>query len=408
MEETVLNEDAMEVKYGIKKAETPYLPEEARYQAERLEVLDNHFLGMIRKKELISGSYCLTRDNKIFADNAMGRLSFDENDGRLFQPDTIFRIASITKLFTAVAILKLFEDGKIRLDQSVGDFLEEFHTPPYNKINIAHLLTHTSGLIEDQGAHENKYYQKWWKSLKEDEGEKWVEAVLSIGMPNNLGKEWAYSTVGYMILGEIITRVSGTYCHDYIQNNIITPCEMTDTCFGLRMEFLERYNSPTPWALKDINKLRNSEKDNNAEEKEKGGWDKIPETGSGIYSTCRDLTKFGNMLLNNGIYNGKRIIGRKAIEAMRKVHTAPEVKSYCWGEPGTPHPFGLGPEIIQENCLTQLATPGTIYHEGFGTCCLMIDFKENFVAAWTAQFYEGDWYAHALRNVTSIIWSGIE
>jgi serine-type D-Ala-D-Ala carboxypeptidase len=406
MEETILKENVIRLEGDIKKVETSYSPENARYQAERLEVLNKHFLEMIQKKEIVSGSYCLTRDNKIFADIAMGRLSFDVKDERPFKPDTIFRIASVTKLFTAVAILKLFEDGRIRLDQSVGEFLEEFNAPPYNKINIAHLLTHTSGLIEDQGAHENKYYQKWWESLKEDEGEKWVEAVLKKGMPNDLGKEWAYSTVGYMILGEVITRVSGIFCNDYIQKFIIDPCEMIDTSFGVRKEFAERYNSPTPWSLKDIEKLRNGEE--NEKEKEKSVWDKIPQTGGGIYSTCRDLTKFGTMLLNNGIYNGKRVIGRKALETMRKVHTHPEVKSYCWGDTGAPHPYGLGTEIIQENCLSQLVTPGTICHEGFGTCCLMIDFKENFVAAWSSQFYEGDWYAHALRNVASIIWSGLE
>jgi CubicO group peptidase (beta-lactamase class C family) len=357
---------------------------------------------MIAKKELVSGSYCLSRENKIFADTAMGKLSFIEEDERPFKPDTIFRIASITKLFTAVAILKLFEDCIIRLDQSVGEILEECNTPPFNKITIVNLLTHTSGLIEDEGAHENKYYEGWWKNLKEDEADKWVEAVLKKGMPNDLGKEWAYSSVGYMILGEVITRASGTFANEYIEKYIIAPCEMTDTCFGRRAEWIERYNSPTEWVLKGIQELKEGK------DEEKNDREKIPGTGGGIYSTCRDLIKFGTMLLNNGSYNGKRIIGRKALETMRRVHTDKDVKSYCWGDSGTPHPYGLGPEIIQENCTSQLVTPGTICHEGFGTCCLMIDYKEQFVAAWSSQFYAGNWYAHALRNVASIMWSGLE
>lgn len=386
----------------IMKADTPFLPEEAGYQGERLDVLNQHFLTMIEKKELISGSYCLSHDNKVFVNAAMGRLSIDEADERPFLPDTIFRIASITKLFTAVAILKLFEDGKLRLDQCVGEFIEEFNTPPFNKINLVHLLTHTSGLIEDEGAHENKYYEGWWKSLKEDEAHKWIEAALKKGMPNDLGIEWAYSSIGFSILGEVITRVSGMFCHDYIQKNIIDPCEMTDTCFGRKPEFITRYNIPSEWHQKEIKDLESGNYGKS------GGWEKIPSTGGGLFSTCNDLIKFGTMLINNGTYNGKRIIGRKALEMMRKVHTHPDVKSYCWGDTGNPHPYGLGPEIIQEKCHSQLVTPGTICHEGYGTCCIMIDFKEKFVAAWSAQFYPNQWYAHALRNVANIMWSGIE
>ncbi|BCN31498.1 serine hydrolase domain-containing protein [Anaeromicropila herbilytica] len=390
------------MKNQIIKADTPYTLDEVRYQKERLDVLNNHFLKMIEKKELVSGSYCISRDNKIFADVAMGKLSFKEEDERAFEPNSIFQIASVTKLFTAVAILKLFEDGKLRLDQSVGDFIEEMNTPPYNKIHVAHLLTHTSGLVEDQGAHEDKYYVPWWSLIDEDEPIKWIEAVLKKGMPNEIGREWAYSSVGYLLLGEVIARVSGESSSDYIQKYIIDPCEMTDTCFGRRYELIDRYNSPTERVRKDIERLR-SEKIC-----EQNKWDIIPKTGGGIFSTSRDLVKFGTMLLNDGMYNGKRIIGRKALETMRKVHTHPEVKSYCWGDTGVPHPYGLGPEIMQEGCLSQLVTPGTIYHEGFGTCCLMVDYEEKVVAAWASQFYEGDWYAHALRNVANIIWSGIE
>jgi serine-type D-Ala-D-Ala carboxypeptidase len=384
------------------KADTPFSPKEAGYQEERLDVLHGHFLNMIEKKELVSSSYCLSRNNKVFAEAAMGSFCYDEKDERPFTPDTIFRIASITKVFTAIAMLKLVEDGKMRLDQSLGDFIEEFNTPPYNKINCVHLLTHTSGIIEDQGAHENKYYEGWWETLKDGQVDKWIEAVLKKGLQNTPGKEWAYSSVGYAILGEVITRVSGMFCHDYIEKYIIEPCEMTETCFGMKIEYVDRYNIRTAWNAEGIEKLKAGEKEDGE------GWDKIPSTGGGLYSTCRDLIKFGNMILNNGVYNGKRVIGRKALEAMRRIHTSPEVQDFCWGAQGVYRPYGLGPDVFIESNISQLITPGTISHEGFGACCIMIDKKENFTAVWTSQFYDGDWHAHALRNVASIIWSGLE
>lgn len=119
--------------------ETPFKPEDVGYDGERLKVLDEHFKTMMDKKEIISGSYCLSKDNKVFVDNALGKFSYEEEDERPFTPDTIFSIASITKVFTAVAILKLVEDGKIRLDQPVAEIIEEFNVPPYKDVMIVHL-----------------------------------------------------------------------------------------------------------------------------------------------------------------------------------------------------------------------------------------------------------------------------
>ncbi len=121
------------------------------YDPARIEAVNNHFRDLIEKKKIISANYCMARDGKVFVDAAIGRLSYREDDTREVQPDTIQGIASITKLFTAVAIWQLVEDGKIRVDQKVGEFIEEFATPPFNEISIAHLLSHTSGLQADSG-----------------------------------------------------------------------------------------------------------------------------------------------------------------------------------------------------------------------------------------------------------------
>lgn len=386
---------------NVIKKETPFTPEEAGYEAERLEVLNHHFQEMVDKKELISGSYCLSHEGKVFADNALGSLSYEEEDTRLFEPDTIFRIASITKVFTAIAILKLVEDGRIRLDQPVGEILEEFNTPPYNDIQIMHLLTHTSGLSADWGVHTNKYEMGWWEYLDKEQPETWYTAVLKKGMRNAPGKEWSYSSVGFMILGEIISRVSHVHCHTFIEENIIKPCEMTDTSFEFQVEQLHRYNIRTKHTKERFIALKEGTY-------EKDFWDSyLPSTGGGIFSTCRDISKFGNMILNYGTYNGKRVIGRKAIEAMRRTHTKPDVQDFCWGSKGNYRSYGLGPDVFSSSNESMLITPGTISHEGAGACSFMVDFEEKFVAVWTCQFYEPDWHIHALRNVASIIWSGI-
>lgn len=384
--------------------EVPYTPEEAEYRGERLEILNDHFQKMLDDKIVLSGSYCLSRNNKVFADNALGNLSCEDGDNRPFKPDTIFGIASITKLFTAVAILKLVEDGKMRLDQPVCEFIEEFNSPPYNGIQIIHLLTHTSGLLTDGGAHEDKYYTGWWEYVTEENvNEQWITAVLKKGLRTQPGAEWSYSSVGYMLLGEIITRVSGVFCNDYIMENIVKPCEMFDTSFKLSDESRKRHNLRTASSVKHYNEYTKGEqplKDDN--------WSKLPSTGGGLHSTCRDLVKFGQMILNNGMFNGKRIIGRKALEAMLRDQTDPSVKDWCWGAPGWHRKYGAGPDLISQYVnKSQIISDHVMAHEGYGTCCIMVDPSEQFVAVWASQYHEDEWHAQALRNVASIIWSGI-
>ena len=77
-------------------------------------------------------------------------MNYSDRGGKKLRPDSVFAIASITKIFTAVAILKLVEDGMMTLDQFVGDFIPEFKAEPFNKIKVLHLLNHTSGLIPDR------------------------------------------------------------------------------------------------------------------------------------------------------------------------------------------------------------------------------------------------------------------
>ncbi len=382
---------------------TPFTPADAGYNSERLTVLNDHFQAMFEKKEIQGASYCLARDGKIFASTAVGKFSFRDTDERLLKPDTIHRIYSITKLFCAVAIFQLVEDGEMRLDQPVGDFIEEFKAPPFNKINVAHLLMHTSGLHADWGCFDNKYYKSAWDFIEAANKKKdtnWIAAALSSGVAVEPGVEWRYCSFGYIILGEIITRVSGVFAHDFIMERIVKPCEMWDTSFEPILEKADRCVIRNEHYEKHLASLLKGEK------RDRGIWDKIPATWNGLLSTTGDLVKFGNMLVQNGTYNGKRVIGRKAIEKMTTVHTAPNIKDFCWNSGGVYHRCGLGPDM--KNNLANLYSLETYYHEGYGSCSLTIDPKERLVAVWFVPFVEDTWLGHGLLNVSAIMWSGLE
>ena len=135
-------------------------------------------------------------------------------------------------------------------------------------------------------------------------------------------------------------------------------------------------------------------------------WSKVPSTGGGLFSTASDLVKFGTMLLQNGTYNGNRVLSRKAIEKMTALAIEPTVLDYCWEAGGLPHPYGLGPEL---RCnWNNMFTPGTFYHEGAGSCSLLIDPKEKLVAAWFVPYLPaGSWYPQGLYHAANIMWSGL-
>ena len=382
---------------------TPYTPEEAGYDSSRIEALNRHFQDLIEKNMIISANYCMAREGKIFADTAIGKLSFREDDTRPLLPDTIQRIASITKLFTAVAIWKLAEDGKLRVNQRVGEFIEEFDTPPFNEITIAHLLSHTSGMQADPNCFENKYFVSPWDFIERIREKNWIAASLHSGLRRKPGKEWAYSSFGYVILGEIVTRVSGIRAEDYIINNIVIPCGMKDTHFDIaKREIVERLNIPnerTEMFIKSV--LDGTYK----EMEEDDVWKQVPRTGGGLYSTARDLCKFGNMLLQGGYYEGNRIIGRKAIEKMSTLYTGPHIKDYCWNAGGVYREYGLGPDMRCNEA--SLYSKGSYFHEGAGACCLLIDPVEKLVAAWFVPFVNDQWFAEGLYNTAAVMWSGL-
>lgn len=388
----------------ISKCETPFMPEEAGYRTDRIHHLNEHYQKLINDKKLQCSSYALFHNGKFFAGYGMGKLHYNESDERLCEHNSIKGVASVTKLFTAAAIMKLVEDGKISVNQQVKEILKEFDTDMHKGIEIQHLLNHTSGIAADSGAYFEPYKSSWWDLVyKKNPEYNWIQAVLSGVNRRKPGEEWSYSSSGFAILGEIIYRITGIKAEEWIEDNIIKPLGMTDSSFEVPKEKWDRVIAVQDW--EDLYKREERREAYKKEMKENGIQEVyIPQTGGGLYSTPYDLAVFGQMLANYGTYNGVQILSRKTVEKMIR-DCSNGVRNYCWGAPGGVKHYGLGVDLYG---LNQFATVSldTFGHEGAGRTGLYIDPAENFVVAYFVPTEIG-WLPESVINAANIIWSGI-
>lgn len=385
-------------------------PSETGYDESRIEMLEKRFGEMIDKKIIHSASWCISHKGKVIAHGAAGRNNSTGADGQL-QPDAVFGIASITKTFTATAIMQLIEDGYIRLNTYVGEILPQFAKKPFDGITLLHLLTHTSGIYPDGGCFNESAPRDAWE-LIEAAAEKWdgksefdwISAGISGGLRRPTGTEWQYSSFGFAILGEVITKVSGMDVHEYIRKKLIAPLKMNDTDFDITPETAARTFWHTDEHKQWLDKVAAGECDGSS--RDGSVWDNVPNTAGGLNSTVYDLIRYANAFINNGRLDGARILGRKSVEKMSMVQLS-GVPDYCWAANESNRLYGIGFDIRRSPAFSY--SDRTIMHEGAGASSLDIDLEEGLAAAWFVPFDTGanGWSPEPLYNVQNIIWSGL-
>jgi len=394
--------------------ETETTPEEAGYRRDMLEKLDALLDRLVETGKLTGASYIMSRDGKVFAHRAVGRLR-EEPDSPPLTTGAIRRIASVTKIFTAVCILRLVEDGTLWLDQPVGDIIEEFRAKPFDRILIRHLLTHTSGIRPDPGYYLEPYPVSWreWscafgyeERTAEGSGHaggrtaggkpdlehrsRWIRSILAGPLQHEPGAAWSYSTAGYVMLGEIIRRVTGLSHEEAFRRILLDPLGLRHTFFTVPEQLRDRVCLINDWERTFL--LRTP------------GPDEPPLTGGGLYSTLGDLHRFGLMLMNGGTWDGVRILGRKTVELLRRDQFPDGIYAFHWGERTRDFHMGMGATIGRAGEPFRGTALG---HEGAGRSMLLADPEERFVAAWFVPS-NVDWLPESVINVRTMMWAGLE
>ncbi|MEL7196856.1 MAG: serine hydrolase domain-containing protein [Pseudomonadota bacterium] len=167
-------------------------------------------------------SYGATKQGVVTRVGAMGVTNKDTED--LVTEDSAFLIGSVSKSFTALAVMQLVEAGLLELDAPIKTYLEPFENAPASQVTIRQLLSHTSGFSMLQGNAEQDDF-----SMDKDALADRVGRLVDLPLANPPGSKWEYSNANYQILGRLIEQVSEMDYASYIQTKILTPAGMNDS-----------------------------------------------------------------------------------------------------------------------------------------------------------------------------------
>lgn len=180
-------------------------------------------LSLAHKYRQFNGSALVAENGKVVYKGAYGQANMEWNIPNT--PDTKFRLGSITKQFTATAIMQLVEQGKIKLDAKLSDYLPEYRKDTGSKVTIHHLLTHTSGIPSYTG--QPGFFEDVSRNpYKVDE---FVKKYASGDLQFEPGSKFSYNNSGYFLLGAIIERVTGKPYEQVLKENIFDPLGMKNT-----------------------------------------------------------------------------------------------------------------------------------------------------------------------------------
>lgn len=190
-----------------------------------------------------NGSVLVAENGKVIFKKGYGKANMEWNTPN--DPDTKFRLGSLTKQFTSMLIMQLVEQGKLKLEGKITDYLTDYPKAAGDKITIHHLLTHTSGIPNFTDLPDYRTYDRN-RFKPADVIKKFSELPLTF----EPGSAFAYSNSGYVLLGAIIEKVTGKPYEKVLQENIFTPLQMLNTGYDMSYKILpNRASGHQRWNL---------------------------------------------------------------------------------------------------------------------------------------------------------------
>lgn len=292
--------------------------------SERLQRLTDAMEQYAKTEQLPGVVAMICREGKMVYCQASG--SMDKAQGKSMQPDAMFRIASMSKPITSVAVMMLYEEGRFLLTEPVSKYIPEFKEPQVvtrdpnsgevvlvpakREITIRHLLNHTSGITYGGGL-QGKYYRDAGMTVGLSPAEGTVaEMIRKLGklpLISHPGEEFHYG-MSVDVLGYLIEVVSGQSFDEFLQERIFNPLGMADTYFVVPQDKLDRVAKT--YRIKEGHMVE-SKVDLAYLTKQT-----YFSGGAGLVSTAADYARFAQMILNKGQLGGIRFLSPKTVELM--------------------------------------------------------------------------------------------
>lgn len=346
---------------------------QAGFSTDRLDHLSQTLDQMLQEKGTPGVVALILRDGQVVYERAFGHRTPARKNA--MTSDTIFRIYSMTKPITSVAVMMLWEEGAFGLSDPIGLYLPEFKdvrvavegesgssiidtVTPKRPITIQDLLRHTSGMtygIFGQMTPVKQKYLDAGLAIDTFDGDlqQWVEKVAQFPLAAHPGDRWEYSP-SPTVLGRLVEVISGQTFGDFLKERLFEPLDMRDTDFSipadkhdrmaegiglnLRGHFQELHNVATP--------------------------PKLEAGDSGLVSTARDYARFAQMMLNGGELNGVRLLSPKTVDFMTSDHLGADIDKGPLYLPGRGYGFGLGFSVRLAQGIAAL--PGSPGDYGWG------------------------------------------
>lgn len=374
------------------------IPEMAGMSSERLNRIKPVMQRYIDENKLPGMITMVARHGKVVHFEKYGLMDVDKP----MQLNTIFRLASMTKPVTSVAVMMLYEEGYFQLNDPVANYIPEFkdmkvfssidkngiHVVDQIKpMTIRDLLIHTSGLT---GVGADSPVDSMYRAANLSDGslKDMIQKLSEIPLLYQPGTRWNYSR-STEVLGYLVEVLTGKSFDVFLKERIFNPLKMEDTDFYVPKEKFNRVGAvyaPDSVGIKII-----MEPDTNTVS--------IPvkflSGNGGLFSTATDYMIFSQMLLNKGKYNGIRLLGSRTVDLMTSNHISNEIMpdDDFFGPLLSGMGFGFGFAVLQDNVQSNIiGSEGSYWWSGSGNTYFYIDPKEEMILILMSQFVPNYYY----------------
>jgi CubicO group peptidase (beta-lactamase class C family) len=371
-------------------------PAEAGFSAERLDRITQWMREESAKNTMPGAALMIVRNGKVAYFESVGLL--DPETKAPMRKDAIFRIYSMSKPITSVAVMMLFEQGKITLDEPIAKYIPAFKdmkvgveakeadsdhrlelVAAKKPITIQDLLRHTSGIT--YGFFGDLLAKKAYVAANVYDGDydnaEFAERIAKLPLAFQPGTTWDYSN-STDILGRLVEVVSGKSLLQFEKENILDPLGMTDTSFYVA-DTAKHARIAEPFPDDRTIGVGVVVNDPRLTRKWESG-------GGGMVSTVTDYARFLSMLTNGGTLNGKRYLGPKTLAYMTSDHLGSLIVPGPYYLPGPGYGFGLGFAVRKEEGVA--LTPGSVGDYNWGGAAgtyFWVDPKENMFVVFAMQ-----------------------